>query len=106
MFAKKPTSPICPLIKGECLKEGCQFWTHIMGQHPQTQSEVDMHDCAVRWLPVLMIETSKETRQAAAAVESLRNENVNAADKIASSVMHLATATYNLPNKQTKEING
>lgn len=49
-----------------------------------------MEDCSIKWLPVLLIESSKETRQAAAAVESLRNENVNAGQQIAAALFHVA----------------
>ena len=52
------------------------FWTHVRGTHPQTGQELDEYDCAIRWLPVLLIENAKETRQGAAAVESFRNQVV------------------------------
>lgn len=68
------------------------FWTHIRGKHPQSEADVDMHDCSIRWLPVLLIENAKETRQGAAAVETLRNENVNAGQQIASALMQVASA--------------
>ncbi|OZA06753.1 MAG: hypothetical protein B7X95_01365 [Methylophilaceae bacterium 17-44-8] len=93
MFGKKDNDkPICPLVKGECLKAGCTFWTNIQGQHPQTGAQMDMPDCAIKWLPVLLIENSKETRQAAAAVETLRNENVTTGQQITGALMQVASA--------------
>jgi hypothetical protein len=74
MFAKKPKAPICPLLKGECIESNCLFWTHVRGRHPQTGAEIDAPDCAIRFLPVLILEGAKESRQTAAAVESFRNE--------------------------------
>ena len=67
---------ICPLIKKACLEHGCRWYVHVMGTNPQTGAQMDGWSCAVEWIPVLLIETSKEIRQGAAATESLRNENV------------------------------
>ena len=66
----------CPLIKEDCIQFKCAFWTHLRGTHPQTGKEIDEYDCAVRWLPVMVIETTQQTRQVGAAVESLRNHVV------------------------------
>lgn len=76
MFKEKPDGSFCPLVKGACMERKCAFWVHIRGKHPQTGADMDMPDCAVKWLPVLMIENAKEARHTAAAVESFRNESV------------------------------
>jgi hypothetical protein len=52
----------------------------VRGQHPQTGQEVDEWNCAMTWLPVLLIENSKQQRQTGAAVESFRNETVRNAE--------------------------
>jgi hypothetical protein len=66
----------CPAtgFKERCRKEKCPEWVHILGKHPQTSVDVDMFDCARRWVPVLLIEVGNQVRQAAAAMESTRNE--------------------------------
>jgi len=66
----------CPLISKKCIQNKCKFWTQLRGAHPQTGNPVDEWDCAISWLPILLIETSKEVRQDAAATESFRNEMV------------------------------
>ena len=73
---QRPQATFCPLIKSRCKQFDCLFWIQLRGTHPQTGQEVDDYDCAVRWLPILLIENAKETRQGAAAVESFRNELV------------------------------
>lgn len=100
MFSKKDTGPICPLLKSECIAAKCMWWTHIQGKHPQNGSDLNMHDCSIKWLPVLLIENSKETRQAAAAVETMRNESVTASQHVAGAIMALATSNQLLENKQ------
>lgn len=91
MFGKKnDNTPICPLMKGECIKDGCMFWTHVRGQNPQDASEIDHYDCAVKWIPLLLIENSQQQRQTGAAVESLRNENVTTGNQIAGALMQVA----------------
>lgn len=92
MFSSKASDkPLCPLLNKPCIEKQCQWFTHIRGMHPQTGADMDMEDCSIKWLPVLLIESSKETRQAAAAVESLRNENVTTGGQIAAALMHVAS---------------
>lgn len=83
---------LCPLMNGPCVEDGavrdgelvkCRFWVGVMGQNPQTGEIVNHHDCAMAWLPVLMIENSRVNRETGAAVESLRNENVTIAGALA-----------------------
>lgn len=75
MFGKKPDVPVCPLLGGKpCLGDGCMFWVKLRGNHPQTGADIDEADCTYRWLPILLIEGTQQARQAAAAIESFRNE--------------------------------
>jgi hypothetical protein len=74
----KPKTNICPMLKSECIEASCMWWTTIMGKHPQTGADINMPDCSVRWIPVLLIENSKVERETGAAVESFRNEMVKA----------------------------
>ena len=48
----------------------------IAGQDPQTGESIDEHGCAVGWMPILLIENSRQQRNTGAAVESFRNEMV------------------------------
>ena len=41
-------------------------------------NQVDSYECAISWLPMLLIENSGQQRQTGAAVESFRNEMVKA----------------------------
>lgn len=74
---------LCPLLKKACIEHQCAFYTHVVGTDPQTGGAMDHWDCAVKWLPVLLIEGAQQTRQAGAAIESFRNEMVKANDRIA-----------------------
>tara|TARA_R110002051_G_scaffold30717_1_gene70824 strand:+ start:64 stop:336 length:273 start_codon:yes stop_codon:yes gene_type:complete len=66
----------CPIIKGDCVEYKCRWWTQLIGSDPQTGQPVNEYDCAVKWIPMLLTENSKETRQTAAAIESFRNRMV------------------------------
>jgi hypothetical protein len=59
-------------------EHGCQLWTALKGQEPQSAAVVDKHGCADAWGPVLQVETTQQVRQLGAAIESLRNEGVKA----------------------------
>ena len=67
----------CPLIGKDCIGLQCSWFTQIRGTHPQTGEEIDEWNCAVNWIPTLLIENSQQQRQTGAAVESLRNETLN-----------------------------
>jgi len=68
----------CPLIKKDCIGLQCSWFTQIRGTNPNTGEPVDEWGCAITWLPILTIENSQQQRYTSAAVESFRNEVVNA----------------------------
>src|SRR5574341_1288382 len=77
----------CPLLKKACIEDRCKFWVHIRGKNPQSQSEIDLPDCSIKWLPVLLIENAQMSRQVGAAVESARNEQAKGAAVLASALL-------------------
>jgi len=66
----------CPLLKKSCIEHQCKFYVHLLGNDPQTGKGIDKFDCAMAFIPVLLIEGAQQTRQAGAAIESFRNEMV------------------------------
>ena len=69
----------CPLNGfKKCKKFNCAWFIQIRGKHPQTGADVDEYGCAMAMMPLLMIENSRQTNQAGAAIESFRNEMVKA----------------------------
>ena len=73
----------CPLgAKCEEIKDGaiyrCAWYTKLAGTNPNTGEVMDEHGCAMSWIPMLLIENSMQQRSTSAAVESFRNETVNA----------------------------
>jgi len=48
----------------------------VQGTDTNTGNQVDEYQCAIAWLPMLLIENSGQQRQTGAAVESFRNEMV------------------------------
>lgn len=74
---------ICPFIKQACIEDGglinnelcgCPFWLHVRGKDPQSGEEVDNKGCAISWIPILLIENSKEQRTTGHEISQLRNE--------------------------------
>ena len=69
----------CPLNGfKKCKQFDCAWFIQIKGKHPQTGADVDEYGCAMAMMPLLMIENSRQTNQAGAAIESFRNEMVKA----------------------------
>lgn len=81
----------CPLNNFEpCRQLDCTWFTQIRGTNPNTGQEVDDWGCAIAWLPLLLIENAKVSRETGAAVESFRNEVVKAANPHPESAVHVA----------------
>ena len=92
----------CPLIKKDCAGLKCAWFTKVVGYDSNTGKEVDEYQCAVAWLPMLLIENSGQQRQTGAAVESFRNEMVKANES--SQKVLLASLMYGQPKEQPTSI--
>ena len=95
------TELTCPLgSKCEEVKDGkimrCAWFIKMAGQNPQTGENIDEQGCSMHWLPVLLVENARTSRGTAAAVESFRNEMVNANNQ---SLSLLLGAAANASNK-------
>lgn len=95
----------CPLIKKDCVGLQCAWYTRVQGVDMNTGNQVDDYECAISWLPMLLIENSGQQRQTGAAVESFRNEMVKANET--SQKVLLATLDVQKPQRQNNllEIN-
>lgn len=66
----------CPLIKKDCVGIKCAWFTQVRGTNPNTGEQIDEWECAINWIPLLVMENTQQERQAGAAIESMRNEIV------------------------------
>jgi hypothetical protein len=84
-----PLGAKCEEIKDNAIHR-CMWFQTFAGTNPNTGEQVDEKGCAMAWLPILMIENSKQQLSTSAAVESFRNEMVKAQE--ASQQILIATA--------------
>jgi hypothetical protein len=79
---------VCPLHRVDVSKvcHKCPWWTLVRGKHPQSMEMIDKWGCAIAWMPVLAIEGAQMTRQTGAAVESFRNEFVDAGKNMVTAI--------------------
>jgi len=68
----------CPLVKKECLGTKCAWFTRVQGVDKNTGKDVDEYQCAIAWMPMLLVENSGQQRQTGASIDSFRNEVVKA----------------------------
>lgn len=100
--------PVCPLLKKVCIGHDCAWYGHMEGINPQTGKPMDTWDCAVKWIPVLITEQARQTRGVQAAVESHRNEAVQATKEL-NEKMAAASAFMGIVDqaaRQTMQISG
>jgi len=69
----------CPMMGGKkmctvCHK--CNFWEHVRGANPNTGEAIDRWDCTLKLQYIMQMENNKFTYELGAAVESLRNQNI------------------------------
>jgi hypothetical protein len=72
-----PLGAKCEEIKDNAIHR-CVWFQTFAGTNPSTGEQVDERGCAMAWLPILMIENSKQQLSTSVAVESFRNEMVKA----------------------------
>jgi hypothetical protein len=88
---------ICPLHKVDtstvCHK--CPWWTRVIGKNPQSEETIDDWRCAIALLPMLLIEGAQQTRQAGAAIETMRNGIVEAVSVAANNAGRIIDARHN-----------
>jgi hypothetical protein len=89
----------CPLVKKNCLGLECAWLTRVQGYDTNTGNQVDEYQCAIAWMPMLLIENSGQQRQTGAAVESFRNEMVKS-NEAAQQLMLAAALKDPPPPKQ------
>ena len=98
----KDAKVICPMMGGEeCVEDGairngelvkCRFWVHVQGVNPQTGETFNNGDCAMAWMPVLLLDNSKINRETSAAIESMRNESVTTGSQLTQALLIAATS--------------
>lgn len=85
-----PLGSKCEEIRDNVIHR-CAWSIQLAGQNPQTGEVQDERGCAMAWMPLLLIENSKQQRGTTVAIESFRNETVQSNE--ASRAMMMAAAT-------------
>lgn len=70
----------CPLLHKDCIQDKCMWWTSMeMRKLPDPQVFIE-HNCAISWLPKIMVEGNRLTQGVGQAVESRGNEAIKKHD--------------------------
>ena len=79
------TKLICPLgSQCEGIRDNqafrCKWYIALRGKNPQSEEMIDDWQCAMYWLPILLVENAQTNRGQTQALESFRNEMVKGQD--------------------------
>lgn len=80
---KCPATGFAKSCRAVLTKCDCPKFVSIKGKDPQTGAELERWGCVDSFLPLLLIENAQMSRQVGAAVESFRNEVVQANENAA-----------------------
>ena len=103
----------CPLLKKKCIKHRCVWYNMLQGKNPQTGLDVQEWGCSIAWIPLLLVENSRQTMQVQAATESFRNEMVDSNKAMtgllkksdtASNLLRNTTSIFNLLSQQQRAV--
>jgi hypothetical protein len=72
-----PLGSQCEKIQDNTIHR-CAWFVELAGTNPNTGEVLNERGCAMSWLPILLIENSQQQKSTSSAVESFRNEMVNA----------------------------
>lgn len=72
-----PLGSQCEKIQDNTIHR-CAWFVELAGTNPNTGEVLNERGCAMSWLPILLIENSQQQKSTSAAVESFRNEMVDA----------------------------
>lgn len=71
--------------------ERCAWYVEMHGEHPTTKEQLNTFRCSLAWMPILLVENAQTNRGQTAAIESLRNEQVNGQRQFLSLLQQAAT---------------
>lgn len=93
----------CPLNGFEpCKQMDCGWFMKISGTHPNTGEPIEDWNCAVSWIPIMLIENGRQQHSTASAVESFRNEMVKA-NEVSQQILFMAAQSQPKPNTMILE---
>lgn len=67
------------MVEGRQILYRCPWYVEVAGLNPNTGEELKEFNCAITWMPTLMINAANEARKGAMATEAFKNEVLDAA---------------------------
>lgn len=92
-----PFGEDCENIKDDKLYR-CVFYVNLKGSNPQTDEKTDEWGCSISWLPVLLCENSKASRNTRDSVDKFKNEISRVGDNFIKAVAHASMKKKELEN--------
>lgn len=71
-----PLGSECEEIKNNKIYR-CRWYVALKGKDPQSEEMIDDWQCALYWMPILLVENAQTNRGQTRALESFRNEMVD-----------------------------
>jgi CxxC motif-containing protein len=94
----------CPLgSKCEEIKDNkmyrCAWYTCLQGKNPQSEEVINEWQCAMAWMPIMMVENAQQSRGVNQAITSMRDETIARQD------LAIATMVEHRGNDYVRSIN-
>jgi hypothetical protein len=66
---------LCPLLKEPCLQHKCQWFIRFWKPDALKGTSIEEYNCAIVWLPLLVIEGTDQQKLTTRAVEALHEDH-------------------------------
>lgn len=96
-----PLGSTCEEVRDGEVKR-CAWYVKMRGSDPSTGEEKDESACAMSWLPLLLVENSRQQVRTTGAVESFRNETAKA--NVETRQVMMVAAALSRPQQSGQEL--
>lgn len=80
-----PLGSKCEEIRNNKLYR-CSWFTKLQGKNPQSEEIIDEWNCAIAWLPIMLVENAQVIRGTNSAICSMRDETTSRQDSVISAL--------------------
>ena len=77
-----PLGSQCEYIGDDKKLHRCAWYTKLVGKNPQSEEQIDEWQCAMSWLPLMLVENAQTNRGQTAAIHQGNKETISRQEEL------------------------